>query len=111
MKEVGFAVGRVSPCHFYHAKWDVCGVLRGDYFVSLRLPRGREHVEHDRGATKFKSRVAMACPGHREPVRSLNRKMLSRCTGVATATQTVSRGPPRNVVVTPALRESSNDRL
>ena len=33
VQELGFRVGRVSPCHFYHAESGTCGMVHGDDFV------------------------------------------------------------------------------
>lgn len=72
MKEIGFAIGDVSPCHFFHSGWQVCGLMHMDDFVFAGYREYFDKIaDHMRG--KFKVKVAMAGLGDREPLRMLNR--------------------------------------
>lgn len=33
VREVGFTIEKVSPCHFFHRDWQVCGLERSNDFV------------------------------------------------------------------------------
>lgn len=57
MTEIGFRIGKVSPCHFFHSDWQVCGLVHGDDFVFAgRRDYLDKIAEHMRG--KFKIKVA-----------------------------------------------------
>lgn len=72
VEDIGFLVGKVSPCHFDHKDWVVCGLVHGDDFVSVgsakNLKTMSTHV-----AKKFMVKVTLAGPDTHEPLRVLNR--------------------------------------
>lgn len=44
MWEFGFAIGQVSPCHFFHNIWQACGLVHGNN--NSFVGEGRESQGH-----------------------------------------------------------------
>lgn len=67
VKGLGVKVGRLSLCHCYHAKRDVCGLAYG---MENRFTAISKHM-----AMRFTVKVTIAGPGHAEPLRVLKRSI------------------------------------
>lgn len=72
--DIGFCIGRASPCHFYHSGQNVCGLVHGDDFVLAGVKKHLESIEqHMR--TKFKVKVAVTGLVDDEVLRVLSRSI------------------------------------
>lgn len=72
MREIGFDRGKVSPCHVFHTKWQVCGPVHGHDFVFVGMRNSPdmicEHIKHE-----FKVKIAITGPENSEALIFLNR--------------------------------------
>lgn len=71
MPELGFVLGKVPPCPFFHLGWKVCGLMHGDDFVLVGI-KGQLSKIADHMKNKFNVKVAVAGTEDAEPARVLN---------------------------------------
>ena len=64
MKEIGFQVGRASPCNFYHPKPGISCIVHGDNFTSCGPESAIEWFKAKLEAT-YESKHNSLGPGHK----------------------------------------------
>lgn len=71
---MGFVMGKVSPCHLYHKKWDMCGLVHGEDFVFVGHDGHRNNILKHM-SNKFKVKVITTGRRFRNELRVLNRRI------------------------------------
>lgn len=96
VQEPGLTIGNASPCHFYHPRWGVCGIVHGDEFVFAVTDRGFETIGKHMG-DKFKGKNASTDESYRRRADRLVDKVgLTRCQMVVAPTMRESRKAGEN---------------
>ena len=72
LKELGFQVGKASPCHFHHPQWGVSLAVHGDDFLATG-PEHRIKQLMARMAAKYKIKTTLLGEKHGRELRLLSR--------------------------------------
>lgn len=81
VRELGFVMGKVSPCHFFQQGWQVCGPLRRDDFVLVCKAEFLKAIVSDM-ADQNMVKVIVAGPQALGLLRALNASICLTSKGV-----------------------------
>lgn len=85
VREIGFDIGKASPCHYFKTEWGVCGMVHGDDFVSAGKDKFSQIADYMMG----KPSVNVAAAGPKEN-RQFSGHLTAASGGRDTASSTIA---------------------